>query len=186
MEDTDIVRLYLDRSEDAIRCTAEKYGTRLRAVAYGMIADAQISEECENDTYLEAWQLIPPNEPFSYFYAFLLRIVRHIALDRCRRRDAVKRSAYLVELDAELCQCLPGGEEVGGIVDGKLLGELVSRFLRTVGKEPRIFFVRRYFFLDTVQEIAKRCGVSESKVKTSLFRTRAALRDALNKEGYVL
>lgn len=91
MKDAQIVALYLSRSEDAIKCTAEKYGARLQSLSFGIVQDAQTAEECENDTYLEAWNRIPPHEPADYFYAFLARITRNLSLNRCRERSCLKR-----------------------------------------------------------------------------------------------
>lgn len=102
MDDSQIVSLYLSRDETAIARTAEKYGSRLRALALGVVGDVQTAEECENDTYWEAWRSIPPHQPRDYLYPFLARITRHAALDRCRERDRLKRSAAVVELSAEL------------------------------------------------------------------------------------
>ena len=186
MEDDKIVQLYLDRDESAIRHTAEKYGSRLRALSLGITADAQTAEECENDTYMEAWNRIPPNEPRTWFFPFLSRIIRHISIDRCRERSSLKRSAHIVELSAELETCLPSSNEIENAMDHAELGRAISRFLQTISREKRVIFVRRYFYLDSVAEISRKCAVSESKVKTSLFRTRNDLRKYLIKEGYTL
>lgn len=102
MEDSEIVQRYLDRDESAIEFSAEKYGTRLRALSFGITSDRQTSEECENDTYMQAWNRIPPNEPRTYFYAFLARIARHISIDRCREQECLKRYGYIVELSEEM------------------------------------------------------------------------------------
>ncbi len=107
MDDDQIVELYLTRDEDAIRKTAEKYGNRLRALSFGIVQDEQTAEECENDTYMKAWDAIPPNEPKDYLYAFLARIARHISLNCCRDRNRLKRSAFVCELSTELEQCIP-------------------------------------------------------------------------------
>ena len=186
MEDEKIVQLYLERDETAIWHTAEKYGLRLRALSFGITSDRQTSEECENDTYYEAWKRIPPNEPKEYFYAFLARITRHISIDRCRERASLKRNGLIVELTEELEMCLPAYDDVDRVIDAKMLGEAINRFLLTLSREKRVIFMRRYFFLDNVSAIAKRCYVSESKVKTSLLRIRKDLKDYLNKEGYTL
>lgn len=95
MNDAKIVELYLKREESAIRQTAEKYGRRLRSLSCGIVGDLSTAEECENDTYMEAWNSIPPHEPKKYLYAFLARIIRHISIDRCRSRSRLKRSAFL-------------------------------------------------------------------------------------------
>ena len=101
MEDDKIVQLYLNRDESAIQFSSEKYGSRLRTLSLGITSDLQTSEECENDTYLQAWNLIPPNEPRTFLYAFLARIARHISIDRCRERASLKRDGYIVELSEE-------------------------------------------------------------------------------------
>ena len=107
LDDNQIIELYLLRNEEAIRRTTEKYGSRLHSLTYGIVRDRQTAEECENDTYMEAWNTIPPHEPRSYFYAFLARIIRHISLNCCRDRSRLKRSAFICELSAEMEQCIP-------------------------------------------------------------------------------
>lgn len=186
MDDEKIIGLYYRRDEKALYHTAEKYGSKLRSISFGITADENTAEECENDTYLEAWNIIPPNDPKEYFYAFLARIVRHISIDRCRERQSLKRSAFIVELTAEMEMCLPSSDEIETNIDERELAKAVSDYLHTVSREKRVIFVRRYFYLDSVSQISKRCAVSESKVKTSLFRTRNGLREYLIKEGYTL
>ena len=186
MDDESILRLYADRDEQAIALTSEKYGARLRSVSYGITADRETAEECVNDTYLEAWQRIPPDEPKTYFFAYLARITRFFSIDRCRERTSLKRGGHIVELTDELEECLSGKEDVEDAVDGKLLGETISRFLRTLPVEKQNLFLRRYFYLDSVADIGRRFGMGESRVKTALFRIRRDLRDYLVKEGYTL
>ena len=164
MDDNRIVELYLLRDETAIKQTTEKYGSRLRSLAYGIVKDQQTAEECENDTYMKAWNTIPPHEPRSYLYAFLARITRHISLNCCRDRSRLKRNAFICELGAEMEQCIPAPDDV----------------------ECRIDDIRRYWYLDSVVAISKRFALSESKVKTTLFRCRTGLREHLEKEGYTL
>lgn len=184
MEDAQIVEYYLMRDEAAIRYTAERYGAQLRALAFHITADRMTAEECENDTYLEAWNLIPPHSPKTYFYAFLVRILRHIAIDRCRARASLKRSGLVMELTEELNLCLPAAHDVDSVLDEKLLGETIGRFLGTLPQEKRIMFMRRYFYLDSVSEIAERLNITESNVKTTLFRIRKSLKSYLEKEGF--
>ncbi len=181
-----IVQLYMDRNESAIRFSSEKYGSRLRALAMGITSDFQISEECENDTYLQAWKLIPPNEPRTYLYAFLASITRHISIDCCRKRASLKRGGYIAELSKEMEMCLPASENVESIIAEEELGKAIGNYLYTLSQEKRVIFVRRYFYLDSIAEISKRCAVSESKVKSSLFRIRNDIRNYLIKEGYTL
>ena len=186
MEDDKIVQLYLNRDESAIVQTSEKYGSRLRAISYGITRDSETSEECENDTYLETWNRIPPSEPKDYFYAFLAKITRALSIDRCRERTRIKRDGYIVELTDELETCIPAVNDAADDVEAKLLGEAISRYLYTLSDEKQVMFMRRYFYLDTVSETAKRLSISDSKVKTTLFRVRSELRDYLIKEGYTL
>lgn len=186
MNDAEIIQLYLNRDETAIRATADRYGTRLRALSRTITADAQTAEECENDTYLEAWKRIPPSEPTTYFFAFLARITRMLSIDRCRARMSLKRNGSLLELTEELEACLPATDDVETVVDAKLMGEAISRYLRTLPGEKQAIFLRRYFYFDSVSEISRRFGIGESKVKTTLFRLRRSLRDYLVQEGYTL
>lgn len=186
MEDDKIVQLYLNRDETAIRQTSEKYGSRLRAISYRITSDRETSEECENDTYLETWNRIPPSEPKDYFYAFLAKITRALSIDRCRERTRLKRDSYIVELTSELEMCIPTVNDVADDVEAKLLGEAISRYLYTLSDEKQVMFIRRYFYLDTVSEIANRLSISDSKVKTTLFRVRNELRNYLIQEGYTL
>ena len=186
MEDTTIVELYQRRDETAIRQTAEKYGARLRSLAYGIVNDRQTAEECENDTYVEAWNTIPPHEPRSYLYAYLARITRHLSLNCCRDRNRLKRRAFLCELSAEMEQCIPAPDDVACRMEDQALIRALNGFLGTLGEEKRNVFLRRYWFLDSVSDIAKRFAWSESKVKTTLYRCRSQLRAYLEEEGYSL
>ncbi len=186
MEDDRIVQLFLNRNENAIGETQKKYGFRLRAVSYRITGDRETAEECENDTYLEAWNRIPPSEPRDYLYAFLTRLIRACSIDRCRERTRLKRNSYIVELTDELETCIPALSDVAGDVEAKLLGEEISRFLFTLPDEKQVIFMRRYYYLDTVSEIAKHLSISEGKVKTTLFRVRNELRQHLIKEGYTI
>lgn len=186
MDDNKIIDLYLHRDETAIKQTSEKFGDRLRALAYGIVKDHQTAEECENDTYLQAWNSIPPHEPRNYLYAFLARITRHISLDCCRKRSRLKRSAYISELSAEMEQCIPAPDDMECRIDDIVLGQAINKFLGTLSEEKRNIFIRRYWYLDSISDIARRFSLSESKVKTMLFRSRNRLRDYLEKEGYIL
>ena len=186
MDDSGIVARYLRRDETAIALTAERYGARLRALSFGITQDHGTAEECENDVYLEAWSSIPPHEPRTYLYAFLARIARHLSLNRCRDRARLKRGAYLVELSAELEQCLPAPDDLACRLDEMILLEAINGFLAGLGAEKRNLFVRRYWYLDSVAMLAKRFSRTEGSVKTALHRLRAQLKTHLEKEGYVL
>lgn len=186
MDDGEIVELYLRRDELAIAHTTEKYGRRLRALALGVVQDAQTAEECENDAYWEAWRSIPPHEPRDYLYAFLARIVRHAALNCCRARSRLKRTAHITQLSTELEQCIPAPDDLECRLDAMALGEAVNGFLAKLSQEKRDMFLRRYWYLDHISTIAQRFGCSEGRVKTTLFRVRQKLRDYLEQEGYTL
>ncbi len=186
MDDNQIIDLYLHRDEEAIVHTAQRYGRRLRAISMNILQDTQTAEECENDTYLQAWNSIPPHEPRSYLFAFLARIIRHISIDCCRYRDRLCRSAYVEELSQELQCCISGGDQVQQHIEAVELAESISIFLRTRPEQMRNVFLRRYWYMDSIAEIAHRFGTSQSRVKSMLLRCRNALREHLEKEGYTL
>lgn len=186
LDDNRIVELYLLRDETAIKQTTEKYGSRLRSLAYGIVNDQQTAEECENDTYMKAWNAIPPHEPRSYLYAFLARIARHISLNCCRDRSRLKRSTFICELSAELEQCIPAPDDIECRIDDMVLSDAINGFLSKLDEGKRNIFVRRYWYLDSVAAISKRFALSESKVKTELYRCRNQLREHLEKEGYTI
>lgn len=186
LDDNKIVELYLSRDETAIKQTFENYGTRIRSLANNIVKDLQTAEECENGTYLEAWRTIPPHEPRTYLFAFLARITRHISLNICRDRNRLKRSAFICELSTEMEQCIPSPDDTECRIDDIILKDAINNFLATLDEEKRNIFLRRYWFLDSIADISKRYAISESKVKTTLFRCRNQLREYLEKEGYTL
>ena len=186
MNDTEIVALYLARDENAIEESATAYGARLRALAFGVVGDLQTAEECENDTYFRAWNAIPPYEPYTYLYAFLARITRRLSLNCCRERHRLKRDAFVCELSREMEECLPAVDDTAHQLELAELTRLLNEFLATLKAEKRNLFVRRYWYLDSIDAIAARYGLSQSKVKTTLFRIREQLRAYLQKEGYAL
>lgn len=186
MDDIQIVEMYLQRDEAAISQTAQQYGGRLRQVSYNIVDDHQIAEECENDTYLQAWQRIPPHEPKTYLYAFLARITRHLSIDRLRSGNRLYRRALITELSAELENCIPAPDDVQCRMEAQLLAEIISNFLKAQSLTRRNIFLRRYWYMDSIEDIARRFQITQSKVKSTLFRTRNDLRDHLEKEGYTL
>lgn len=183
MNDEEIVRLYLKRDENAIRQSKAKYGQRILNISRNITSDAFTAEEVENDTYFRAWENIPPKEPYTYLFAFLARIARNLSLSVCRERGRLKRNAHIVELSEEMEECLPASGGVEETADVDMLIELINSFLFSKPEEKRNIFMRRYWFLDSVESIAKRYGLSESNVKTSLHRMRNELRAYLEKEG---
>ena len=186
MDDNTIVEMYLRRDETAIGQTAEKFGARLRALSYGIVRDRQSAEECENDTYMEAWNSIPPHEPRSYLYAFLARITRHISLNCCRDRRRLKRNACICEFDAEMEECIPSPDDIECRIDNMTLSKSINGFLGELDEEKRNIFIRRYWYLDSIADISLHFALSESKVKTTLCRCRARLREYLKKESYTI
>ena len=155
-------------------------------MALGITGDRQSAEECENDAYLAAWSSIPPKRPEDHFFPFLARIVRDQALNLCRGRTAQKRSARVEELSRELEQCLPGGASAESELDRRELGRTLNGFLAGLPEDKRRVFLRRYWYMDPVGDIAQRFGYSQSKVKSMLARCRTQLRAYLEQEGYGL
>ncbi len=184
MDDRAIVALYLARDEQAIDATQKEYGTRLRALSYRIVADFPTAGECENDTYLQAWNSIPPHKPFQYLFAFLGRITRHLSLNCCRDRSALKRGSYVAALGDELTAAIPAPDDAACRLDEQELRRAINSFLATLPKDSRTIFLRRYWFMEDIATIAERYRFTESKVKTSLHRTREKLREYLVKEGY--
>ena len=185
MEDNKIVDLFLARDEVAINRTSEKYGRKLRSLAYSVCKEMTTAEECENDTYLKAWNTIPPHIPKTYLFSFLAKITRCIAIDRVKEKTRQKRNIQLLELTQEIEESMPNLCNVEAVFDGVTLGETISIFLRSLNEEKRCIFMRRYWFMDSISTISKRYSISESKVKSVLFRTRKALYDYLIEEGFL-
>ena len=184
MDDRKIIELYFDRNEQAIKETDEKYGKLCHRIAYNILNDPEDSEECVSDTYMGAWNAIPPTRPDN-FMAFLCRIARNLSLKRLEFKKREKRFAEVVLSMEELAEVLPDHRYVPGAEDSEV-GKLISSFLRGQKESVRIIFVRKYFYFDSVQEIAERCSFTESKVKNVLFQTRNKLKDYLIKEGVAL
>ncbi|MBR4990459.1 MAG: RNA polymerase sigma factor [Oscillospiraceae bacterium] len=184
MEDEKIVDLYWQRSESAIRETEIKYDRYLTKIAYNILADAEDSRESVNDTYLAAWNSMPPHRP-GVLSTYLGKLTRRISIDCFRRRTRQKRggSEYEVSL-SELGDCVSGGNTTEEIINVKLLADAIGIFLRLQSEEARNAFIGRYYYLDSLKEVAAYCGMTESKCKTLLFRTRVALKEYLREEGF--
>lgn len=179
MEDEQIVELYIKRDQRAIRGTQQKFGKRIINISKNITGSDLTAEEVENDTYLRAWESIPPTEPRTYLFAFLARIARNLSISVLRERSAQKRNVMLVELSNEMEECLPSSSSVEDDTDGNLLLELINKFLFEKDETKRDLFMRRYWYLDSVKTLSKRFGMSESSVKTTLCRMRAELREYL-------
>lgn len=186
MEDEQIVSLYWQRSESAIRETEQKYDRYLTKIAYNILSDHEDSRESVNDTYLAAWNSIPPHRP-SVLSAYLGKLTRRISIDRFRSRNREKRKAseYALSL-SELGDCVSAGNTTEDMVNVKLLADAIGIYLRLIPEEARNAFLGRYYYLDSLKEVAAYCGMTESKAKTVLYRTRQGLKDYLKKEGFDL
>ena len=186
VEDKQIIDLYWARAETAISETAKKYGRYCHSIAFNILHSHEDSEECVNDTFFNAWRAIPPQRP-SKFAAFLGTITRHLSLNRWEQYNAEKRGCGQVPLVLEeLSDCIPASENVEQVVDDLALTELLNRFLGTLSTDSRKIFMRRYWYMNTIKEIAKGYSMSESKVKMSLLRSRNELKQLLEKEGFDL
>lgn len=185
MTDSEITKLYFERDEQAIRSTDEKYGGLCAGIAYNILGDMRDAQEVKDDTYLSLWQSIPPKRP-DPLSAFIAKVARNLSLKRLRQRLAQKRSGgeYTLCLDeiADIALSLDDTERK--IEEGELIAA-VNRFLSKQKKDSRRVFVLRYFGLYKVGDISKKLGFSESKVKSSLARTRERLKEYLESEGFI-
>lgn len=185
MEDSGIIALYWQRSERAITETEKKYGAYCFTAADHILGNEEDAKECVNDTWLAAWNAIPPHRP-SVLRAFLVKITRNIALTRLEKITALKRGEgkALSPFD-ELEECVGGGADVEEAVEARMLAETVRRFVRELPEREGNIFIRRYFFADPVSEIAGRYGLSGNNVTVILSRTRKKLKEKLKKEGLI-
>ena len=181
MNDAEILALYWERNENAIKETDAVYGRRLHVLSERIVNSHEDAQECVSDTYMKAWETIPPQRP-NYFFAYLARICRNLSLDRLEWWSASKRSATVVSLTQEMELCIPD-TSFERKLEGEELGKALNRFLAGLSQENRMIFMRRYWYCDSVQEIAGRFNISQSKVKTQLHRTRNKLKQFLEKEG---
>ena len=183
MDDSKIIEMYFQKNQKAITETDKKYGKMLHTIAYNILFDISESQECVNDTYLNVWNKIPPTNPKS-FKAFIARIIRYISIDRLRKNTADKRnSEYTRSLD-ELSEVVSGNESLEENAIEKELIEAINKFLSSLSEKHCDMFVMRYFYADSIKDIAKFTGKTVSNVKTTLFRIRKDLLDYLKKEGF--
>lgn len=186
MEDKQIVELYLLRNEQAIDKTAEKYGKYCFSIANNILNNYEDAEETVSDTYVGAWNAIPPHRPAN-LSTFLGKITRRLAIKRWRANHTLKRGGGEMPLVLEeLAGCIPSGGDPEQDVENAELGRMLNRFVHGLPKTERNVFVCRYWYLDSIEDIAKRYSFSQSKVKSMLSRTRKKLRTYLEKEGIVL
>ncbi len=185
VEDGRIIDLYWARDQEAIVKSQEKYGRYLDKIAWNILADRQDCEECVNDTWLRAWNAMPTARP-SVLSAFLGAITRNLSLDCYRKKRAFRRgSGQAAGIFEELSGCAKGMEPCEQL-EYKELVESLNRFLDGLDTQKRVMFVRRYWYMDNLAQIAERCGVSEGSVKTALSRLRQRLKIHLQREGFDL
>ena len=183
MQDGAIVELYWQRNELAIEETDKKYGKYLFRIADNILFDREDSNECVNDTYLKAWNTMPPNRP-GVLSVYLKRITRFTAIDKLRQRNSLKRKAseYALAID-ELKECEFTSDSIDERIDQMHITECIQNFLKTLPAEARNIFVGRYFYMDSIKEIAKKMNLSESNVKVQLYRMRQTMKEYLMQEG---
>ena len=185
MEDAQIIDGFFRRDPEAITAVQEKYEKRCLAAAGHILPDRRDAEECVSDAYLRAWNAIPPEQPAS-LGAYLARITRNLALDRYDYQHAEKRSSDLTCAFEELEAVLPTAERAEDAADRLTLQQVLNDFLRAQTREARTYFIRRYWYGESISEIAAACRAGEGAVRVSLFRTRNRLRKALEKGGIAL
>ena len=183
MDDQAIIELYWERSEDAISKTAAKYGGYCYTIAYNILSNNEDAEESVNDTWLAAWNTMPPRRP-KLLAAFLGKMTRFISLDRWKNRTARKRGGGEVPLVLEeLEECISGDENVEKEYLQKEFAKSLNQFVENLPDVERKVFLCRYWYMDSIEDIAERFGFSESKVASMLHRTRGKLRKMLEQEG---
>lgn len=184
MVDEKIIELYWKRDELAIKETEQKYGQYLAKIAYNILNNIEDSRESVNDTYLKAWHNMPPNKP-NVLKTFLSRITRQISIDIFRTRSRQKRGNSQYEISLfELEECIPDNNSTQQEVETKLLVGLINNFLYSLPETSRNIFVCRYYFCDSIKNISSFFAISESKVKSTLYRTRLSLKEYLESEGF--
>lgn len=181
MNDAQIIALFWDRNEDAIRETDRAYGHKLQVLSERILHSGEDAQECVSDTYMKTWETIPPQKPV-YFFAYLAKLCRNFSLARLQWNSAARRTAEVVTLTQEMEACIPDRSRDREL-EGKEIGRLLNVFLEGISRENRLIFLRRYWYADSIQEIAERYQISQSKVKTQLHRTRKKLRQFLEEEG---
>ena len=182
MEDTKIIELFWERSENAISEADAKYGKYCYAIAYNILYSEPDSEECVNDTYLRAWNNIPPTRP-SKFSAYLGRITRNLAINRVAFHSRQARNGGYTEILDEMHQMLPDESSAPQSTDDIALREAINGFLRSLPTDTRIIFMRRYWYNSPISDIARDYSLPQGTVKSTLSRTRKQFREYLQKEG---
>ena len=182
MTDAQIVEMYWDRNEQAISVTAEKYGTYCYSVAYGILHNEEDSKESVNDTYMSAWNSMPPHKP-NVLKTFLGKITRRLSIDKLKRKNAEKRGGEIAEVLDELSECISQSGDPIAEMEKEMLDKTINSFVKELKDTEQRVFLCRYWYARSVKEIAKLFGFSESKVKVMLMRTRNKLKTRLDEEG---
>lgn len=185
MQDSEIVALYWRRDEAAIAETGRKYGAYCFRIAKNILTAKEDAEECVNDAYCRVWSAIPPERP-EHLGAWLGRVVRNLALNRWQQAHAQKRSAGVAALLSELEDCIPSPQDVETALDGRELGRHIDAWLRSLPREDRILFVRRYWYGVPLNALAKEHRSTPGRLAQRMYRLRRALKAELEKEGIVL
>ncbi len=185
MEDKDIIELYFSRNEAAIEETKQKYGGLCYRIAYNILSIHEDSEECVSDTYMNVWGTIPPSRPEN-FRAFICRITRNISINRYRRLHSQKRYNGMDTMLSELNDCVPSADNTEKEVEAKQLSEYISNWLDSLDDENCALFVRRYWFGESVKELAGRRGVSAERTAQRMLRLRKSLKKYLEQRGVVI
>lgn len=185
MTDEKIVQMYWEREESAVIETQNKYEKFLTKIAYNILFDMEDSMESVNDTYLYAWKSIPPHKPMK-LSTYLAKIIRRVSIDMLRKKGRSKRipSEYMTSL-SELEEIISDKQPLEEQIETKELAKAINGYLKQLRPEARQLFVGRYYFLDSLKEVAVYCGMSEAKAKSILYRTRCGLKTYLEQEGYV-
>ena len=182
LQDSQIIDLLFERSEQAITELSEKYEKLCRKVAVNILGNEEDSLECINDSYLGVWNTVPPEKPENLKY-YLLRFVRNNAIKRYRSNSAKKRNSYYDASLQELEECLPSDSSIEKELTSKEITEIIDGFLSKQSIENRVIFIRRYYFSDSIADISKRMSLTENNISVRLNRIRKSLRNHLEKEG---
>lgn len=185
MDDSKIIELYWQRDESAVKETDLKYGGFCRKIAYNILCDFEDTQECVNDTYLKAWNAIPPQRP-DRFQAWIGRITRNLSLNLWNRSHAAKRAGGAQQLLSELEDCIPDRENIEIHIEAQELGKIISDWLRTLSAEDRILFINRYWNGTPILQLAEERNIPANRLAQKMYRLRMNLRNVLEKEGVFL
>ena len=185
MDDKQIIELYFERNEQAIKETQNKYGAFCHRIAMNILGIYEDAEECVNDTYYSVWKQIPPTVP-EVFKVYIGRIARNLSISRFRAMRAKKRYSSMEIMLSELNDCVPSSSNVEQTIEVMQLSAYISEWLDSLPEEDQALFVRRYWFGDEVQELAKKCGITAAKMAQRMLRLRKSLKAALEQKGVAL